>query len=82
MSENQSTTKFYDDLPKVVRIILQIVLYGLVNGIYRILRYVDTKTTSTLVCGILCFLPFVGFVIAIIDLISVIKEDKITFYAN
>ena len=43
MSNNASYTKFYDDLPKIAKILLQIFLGGLISPVYRILRYLETK---------------------------------------
>jgi len=46
-------TQKYEELPKIVKIILQIFLGGLIGGIYRIIRFVETKNVVTLVVGIL-----------------------------
>ena len=81
MSENNSNTKFYNDLPKIVKILLQIFLGNLFGIIFRILRFVETKTTSTLVVAILCFVPLANFIIWVIDLVSLCKNDTYTFYA-
>ena len=46
-------TKAYNDLPKIVKIILQLFLGSLVGGIYRICRFLETKNVVTLVVGVL-----------------------------
>ena len=33
--------------------------------------------TATLVVGILCIIPFVGFVMSVVDLVTTIVDDKI-----
>ena len=81
MSGN-SNTKFYNDFPWIVKFILWLFLGNLFGIIYRILRFVESKTTSTLVVAILCVIPVANFVIWIIDLISIIKNGTYTFYAN
>ena len=73
----------YDQLPRLVRIILQIFLGGLIGGIYRILRYLETKNVVTLVIGILGLVTGVGnFILGLADLITVITQDKITLFVD
>ncbi len=36
-------TEQYEALPKIAKILLQVFLGGLIGGIYRILRYLETK---------------------------------------
>lgn len=81
MSNNASYTKFYDDLPKIAKILLQIFLGGLISPVYRILRYLETKNIVTLVVGILCFF-FLGVIFWIIDLITMITKEKISVLAD
>ena len=81
MSNNNSFTKAYEDLPKLVKIILQIFLGYLVSAIYRIIKYVETKNIVTLVVGILCFVGL-GFIFWIIDLVTEIVSNKITVLAD
>lgn len=83
MANNTSFTKMYEDLPKVAKIILQIFLGGLIGGIYRILRYVETKNVVTLVVGILCLVTGVGnFIVWVADLITEILHNRITILAD
>lgn len=79
---NNSLTKAYDALPRLAKIIIQIVFGWIVGGIYRVVRYTETKNTSTLVAGLLGLIPPVDFVLWIVDLYTQITEDKITFYAD
>ena len=81
MSNNSSITAMYDELPKIVKIILQFFLGGLIAPVYRILRYVETKNIVTLAVGILCFF-FLGFIFWIIDLVTMITKEKICVLAD
>ena len=74
--------KFFNDLPLIAKVLLEIFLGSIVSGLYRIFKYLDSKNTTTLVAGILAFVPPVSFVIWILDLISIIKQGKITNFAD
>jgi hypothetical protein len=79
---NKPITEMYEDLPKIVKILLQIFLGGVIGGIYRILRFLETKNVVTLVVGILCLVTGIGNTIAwIIDLITEITQNRITVLA-
>ena len=76
-------TKAYNDLPKIVKIILQLFLGSLVGGIYRICRFLEKKNVVTLVVGVLCLVTGIGNLIAwIVDLITIITSDRITVLAD
>lgn len=74
-------TATYENLPKIVKIILQIFLGSLIGGVYRILRFVETKNIVTLVAGVLNFFGL-GLLFWIVDLVTEITNNKITFLAN
>lgn len=75
-------TKMYEDLPKLAKILLQIFLGGVIGGVYRILRFFETKNIVTLVVGILVLVTGVGNMIAwVVDLITEILYNKITVLA-
>ena len=73
-------TKTYESLPKIAKILLQIFLGALISGIYRIVRFLETKNIITLVAGILCFFGL-GFIFWIIDLVTEITKNRITVLA-
>lgn len=75
-------TKFYDDLPFILRFILQLFLGAIIGGVYRILRFLDSKNTTTLVVGILALIPPIDFVFWIIDLVTTLTKGKITVLAD
>ncbi len=78
---------WFDKQDQVIRILLLIPIWGwFVSGLYRVFKYVEggKKSNLTLVIGILCFIPFliVGFVISIVDLVTTITANQITFLAE
>lgn len=77
---NNSFTASYESLPKIVKILLQIFLGALISGLYRILRFLETKNIVTLVVGILCFCGL-GFVFWVIDLVTEILGNRISVLA-
>ena len=78
---NNSLTASYEALPKIVKIVIQIIFGALVGGIYRILRFLETKNIVTLVVGILNFVGL-GFIFWIVDLVTEITSNKITVLAD
>lgn len=71
--------KWFEDLPWIVRIILFIPIWGWVfSALNRIFKFVNKKNVVTLVVGILCIIPIIGFVLSIVDLITTILSNKIT----
>lgn len=78
---NNSLTKTYEDLPKIVKILLQLILGAIVGGIYRIIRYTETKNTTTLIVGILAIIPPISFIFWVIDLVTEITSNQITVLA-
>ena len=80
---NKPITKMYDELPKIVRILIQFFLGYIVSGIYRIIRFTETKNVVTLIVGLVGLLTgFGNFIVWLIDLITTITNDKITFLAD
>ena len=76
-------TEQYEALPKIAKILLQVFLGGLIGGIYRILRYLETKNIVTLGVGILCLVTGVGnFIAWVVDLITEITQNKISVLAD
>ncbi len=74
-------TATYENLPKIVKIILQIFLGSLISGVYRVLRFVETKNIVTLIVGVLCFVGL-GFIFWVIDLVTEITSNRITVLAD
>ena len=83
MAKSGSFTGAYEALPKIVKIILQLILGGIIGGIYRIIRFVETKNVVTLVVGILVLVTGVGNLIAwVLDLVTEITQNKISILAD
>ena len=82
MAKN-SLTASYEALPKIVKILLQIFFGAFIGGIYRIVRFLETKNIITLVVGILVLVTGVGNAIAwVVDLVTEILNNKITVLAD
>ena len=83
MAKSGSFTAAYEALPKIAKILLQIFLGGVIGGIYRILRFLETKNVVTLVVGILVLVTGVGNLIAwVVDLVTEITQNKICVLAD
>ena len=75
-------TEMYESLPKIVKIIIQIFLGAIVGGVYRIIRFLETKNVTTLVVGIVCLIPGVCFIPWVVDLVTEILYNRITVLAD
>lgn len=76
-------TAKYEELPKIAKIIIQAFLGGIIGGVYRIIRYLETKNIVTLVVGLVGLVTGIGnFVLWVLDLISEVLNNKITFFAD
>ena len=73
-------TKWYDNLPWILRLIMAIFLGYPLAIVIRVLRFVDSKEVATLVGAILA-IPF-GFVFWLVDLITTIIGLGITVLAK
>ncbi|MBR5449108.1 MAG: hypothetical protein IKV43_03880 [Clostridia bacterium] len=79
---SSSITKQYNDLPKIARIILQIFLGWIISGVYRIIKWTETKNTVTLIVGIIALIPGPDFIFQIVDLVTTILNDKFTILVD
>ena len=83
MAKKKTITGAYEALPKLAKILLQIFFGAFIGGVYRILRYFETKNIVTLVAGILVLFTGVGnFIAWIVDLFTEITKDRITVLAD
>lgn len=78
----KTITGAYEALPKIAKILLQIFLGAVVGGIYRILRFLETKNIVTLIVGILALIPPISVVFWVLDLITEATSDRITVLAD
>ena len=83
MAKKKTLTGAYDALPKLAKLLIQLILGAIVGGVYRIVRFFETGKLLTLVVGILVTFTGVGNLIAwIVDLVTVLLNDKITVFAD
>ena len=83
MANKDSLTASYNELPLLLRIIIQVIGGVIVGGIYRIVRYFETKNIVTLVVGLICTFTGVGNLIAwIVDLVTLIMNEKYTVFVD
>ena len=73
-------TEKFESLPKWAKALIFFFGGGLASGIFRILRYLETKNTVTLVVGIVSIFLFVIF--GLIDLITELISNKVTILAD
>ena len=79
---NKPITEMYEELPKIVKILLQIFLGAVVSGVYRVIRFLETKQVVTLVVGIVSLVTGGLFgILWVIDLITEITQNRITVLA-
>ena len=79
MAENQSIIAQFDALDKIVKVLILVFVGWLVSPVYRILRYTETKNTTTLIIGVLAFFTGAFFgVLALIDIVTLITDNKIS----
>ena len=74
-------TQTYENLPKILKLLLQLVFGALIGGIYRIAKFLETKNMVTLIAGVLNFVGL-GLVFWIVDLFTELTKGKITFLAD
>ena len=83
MANKDSITATYDSLSLLLRIIIQVIGGVIVGGIYRIVRYFETKNVVTLLVGILCTFTGIGNLIAwVVDLVTLIMNGKYTVFVD
>ncbi|MBQ9468807.1 MAG: hypothetical protein IJU52_07365 [Clostridia bacterium] len=76
-------TEQYESLPKIVKLILQFFFGYVISGVYRIIRFVETKNVVTLIIGILCLVTGVGnFIAWIVDFFTELFSNRVTVLAD
>lgn len=80
---SSSITAQFEALPKLVKVVLLIVFGWVIGGVYRVIRYTETKNVVTLVAGLLGLFTGVGnVVVEIADIVTEILNNKITLLAD
>lgn len=82
MASNSITAQF-EKLPKLGKILLLIFFGWIICGVYRILRFLETKNIMTLIVGLIGLFTGVGnIVLEIADVVTELLSNKITFFAD
>jgi len=74
-------TKVYDDIPWIIRVILQIFFGYPIAVVYRIVKGVEKNNILILVVGIVLIFGF-GFIAWIVDLVTTILGQGIVILAQ
>ena len=83
MAKKKGLTAAYESLPKLLKIVLQLIFGGIIGGIYRIVRFTETNNIVTLVVGLFCTFTGVGNAIAwVVDLVTEAMYDRITVFSD
>ena len=76
-------TETYENLPKIIKVLLQIFLGAIVSGVYRVIRFLETKNIVTLVVGIVSLVTAGLFgILWVVDLVTEIFKNRITVLAD
>ena len=76
-------TKSFDKLPWIARLLIVIFFGWIVGGVYRIIKYTETKKLSTLVVGLLGLFTGIGnAVLEVVDIITTVLGGGISFFAD
>ncbi|MFA5692993.1 MAG: hypothetical protein WC907_05190 [Acholeplasmataceae bacterium] len=74
--------KAFDNLSRLVKLILQFFFGWFISGLYRIVKGIQTGNMVTLIVGILALVTGVGNAIFwVIDFITILLSDRITVLA-
>ena len=69
----------FESFPKWAKALLILFTGGIIPAVYRIIKYLDTKNTNTLLVGILALVPCIAPILAIVDIISELTDNRIKF---
>ena len=82
MASKKTLTSAFENLPKILKVVLVFFLGALLGGIYRIVRFTEKGNVITLVVGLLGLFTGIGnLILWVADLVSEVLHDKITFCA-
>ena len=83
MAKKKTLTATYDALPMILRVIIQIIFGVVVGGIYRIVKYFESKNLITLIVGLVVTFTGIGNLIAwVVDLVTLIINGKYTVFVD
>ena len=74
--------KAFDNLSKIVKLLLQFFFGWVISGVYRIVKGVNSGNVVTIIVGVLGLITLVGNAILwVVDFVTIVLNDKITFLA-
>ncbi len=74
--------KAFDNLSKIVKLLLQFFFGWVISGVYRIVKGVNSGNVVTIIVGVLGLITGVGNAILwVVDFVTIVLNDKITFLA-
>ena len=80
---NGSLSNQFNNIPWLFRVILQFVFGLIISGVYRIIRFTETKNVTTLLAGIIGLFTGIGnFIFWWVDLITLIMHGKYTMFVD
>ena len=80
---SSSYTQQFEELSMLIKVIALFFLGGIISPVYRILRYTETKNTTTLIVAVLALFTggFFG-VLPIVDIVTEVTDNKIKVLAD
>ena len=79
----ENITAKFESLPMWAKVVLLLIAGTIISPVYRILRYFETKNTTTLIVGIIAIaVGCGGTVLGILDALSEFQNGKITLFAE
>ena len=76
-------TESYEGLPKILKLILQFFFGWLIGGVYRIIRFTETKNIITLIVGLVVLFTGIGnFIAWIVDFVTELLNNRISVLAD
>ena len=79
MASKNTLTATFESLPKIAKVLLLVFFGWIVGGIFRVVRYTETKNTTTLIAGLLGLIPPVDLILWVLDLVGEVMHDQLTF---
>lgn len=71
----------FEGLPLIIKLVLLLFFGGIISPVYRIIRFLETRNTLTLVVGVVCLVTGVGnLVLEVLDIISELGHGRITLF--
>ena len=80
---NGSLSNQFNNIPWLYRVVLQLVFGILISGIYRLIRFSETKNVTTLLAGVIGLFTGIGNIIFWwVDLITLVMNGRYTMFVD